>query len=305
MGSVFKKSYTKALPPNAEIITRKGERFARWKDQKGKTQTKPLTIGADGSERIVHESPFFVAKYRDGGNVVRTVSTGCRDETAARQVLADLERRAELVRSGIMTTAEAAIGTHHNTPFDDHVEAYLAYLEAKGTCPEHRSERKRQLCRLANELSISTLADLHRESLERWLNGQTRNGMGARTRNSYHGSALAFANWCVETSRLVLNPFNAVPKANEKADQRRQRRAMTDDELVRLLAVARDRPLLEALTVRKGPRKGEPCADVRPEVRERLNCLGRERAAHLQDATIDRAAQRGAFLFNRGTTLSR
>ena len=38
----------------------------------------------------------------------------------------------------------------------------------------------------------------------------------------------------------------------------------------KLLAVARERPLLDALTVRKGPRKGERYADVRPEVRERL-----------------------------------
>jgi integrase len=36
--------------------------------------------------------------------------------------------------------------------------------------------------------------------------------------------------------------------------------------------------LLDALTVRKGPRKGERYAKVRPEVRERLERLGRERA---------------------------
>ena len=42
--------------------------------------------------------------------------------------------------------------------------------------------------------------------------------------------------------------------------------------------MARERPLLDALTVRKGPRKGERYADVRPEVRERLEWLGRERA---------------------------
>jgi integrase len=45
-----------------------------------------------------------------------------------------------------------------------------------------------------------------------------------------------------------------------------------------LLAVARERPLLEALTVRTGKRKGERYAAVRPEVREHLERLGRERA---------------------------
>ena len=53
---------------------------------------------------------------------------------------------------------------------------------------------------------------------------------------------------------------------------------MTEAELVRLLDVARRRPLLEAQTVRRGKRKGEAYANVRPEVRERLEAVGRERA---------------------------
>src|SRR5258708_26793426 len=79
----------------------------------------------------------------------------------------------------------------------------------------------------------------------------------------------------VRQVRLDRDP---VPKANEKADPRRQRRAMTETELVGLLAVARERPILDALTVRKGPRRGERYANVRPEVRERLDMIGRERA---------------------------
>jgi hypothetical protein len=53
---------------------------------------------------------------------------------------------------------------------------------------------------------------------------------------------------------------------------------MAETELVKLLAVARERPLLDALTVHRGPRKGERYANIRPEVRGRLELLGRERA---------------------------
>jgi integrase len=278
VGTVFKKQVTRPVPLGAEIIVRNGERLARWKDRRSKTRTAPLTVGRDGSERIVTESPFYVAKYRDGVGVVQVVPTGCRDETAARRVLAELERKAELVRAGVMTVTEASVGDHQSVPLAEHVNAYLAYLQTKGACEEHRSERGRQLRRLAADCSFATLPDLRRESLERWLNARAEAGMGARTRNSYLCSALAFCNWCVETSRLAANPFDAVPKANEKADPRRQRRAMVEPELVKLLAVAKERPLLEALTVRKGPRKGERYADVRPEVRTRLELLGRERA---------------------------
>lgn len=50
------------------------------------------------------------------------------------------------------------------------------------------------------------------------------------------------------------------------------------DEIDRLLAAARERPLREALTIRTGKNKGKRIANVRPEVRERLILLGRERA---------------------------
>jgi integrase len=278
MGTVFRKSYTKPLPAGAETFTRKGERFARWKDRKGKTRTAPLTVGEDGSERVVIDSPYYVAKYRDGAGVVRVEATGCRDETAARRVLADLERRAELVRSKVMTAAEAAIGDHQAAPLEKAFAAFDEHHRAKGVTEIHREDTGRYLRRLAADCTFNTLADLRRESLERWLALRTADGMSARTRNAYRDALVSFCNWCIETSRLAANPFGAVPKANEKADRRRQRRAMTEAELLRLLPVARERPLLEALTVRKGPRKGERYANVRAEVRERLRLLGRERA---------------------------
>jgi integrase len=278
VGTVFRKQVTRPLPPGAETLVRKGERLARWKDRKGKTRTAPLTVGKDGSERIVTESPYFVAKYRDGAGVVRVEATGCRDETAARQVLADLERRAELVRSGVMTAAEAAVGGHQATPLAQHFDAFAEHHRAKGVTKIHREDTGRYLRRLAGDCAFGALADLRREALERWLAQRTADGMSARARNAYRNALVSFCNWCVETSRLAVNPFDPVPKANEKADPRRQRRAMTEPELSKLLAVARERPLLEALTVRKGPRKGERYADVRPEVRARLELLGRERA---------------------------
>jgi integrase len=278
MGAVFKKSVTKAVPRGAEIITRQGQRYARWKDRRGKTRTAPLTTGQDGSDRIVIESSRYIAKYRDASGVVREVPTGCRDETAARQVLAELERKAELVRSGVMTASQAAVSNHQAGRLEEHFEAFDEHLKAKGVTKIHREDTGRYLRRLADECPFSTLADLRREALERWLATRTDEGMSARTRNAYRNAAASFCNWCVVTDRLATNPFDDVPKANEKADPRRQRRAMTEAELTRLLEVARSRPLLDTMTVRKGPRKGERYANLRPETRDRLEFLGKGRA---------------------------
>jgi hypothetical protein len=45
--------------------------------------------------------------------------------------------------------------------------------------------------------------------------------------------------------RIETNPFAGVGKYNESDDPRRQRRALTEDELKRLLFVARWRPIAE------------------------------------------------------------
>src|SRR3954470_7483280 len=145
MGSTFKKIVTRPLPQGAEIVVRKGERLARWRDSKGKVRTAPLTTGQDGFDRIRDESGTYYARYRDGNGVVIETSTGCRDETAARQVLADLERRTERVRSGLITSAEDRIADHLTTPIGEHVAAFIESMESRGVVAMHRENTFRHL----------------------------------------------------------------------------------------------------------------------------------------------------------------
>src|SRR5262249_39254329 len=77
-----------------------------------KVRTAPVTTGKDGTARLVIQSARYIAEYRDGAGVVQVVPTGCRDEQAARRVLGDLERRAELIRAGVMSAPESAVADH-------------------------------------------------------------------------------------------------------------------------------------------------------------------------------------------------
>lgn len=278
MGTVFKKTFTKPLPAGAKIIVRNGERLAQWKDAKGKTRTEMLTVGKDGTDRILVTAGTFTAKYRDGSGVVQEVATGCRDEAAARSLLTDLERRAEKVRGKILTAGEAAAIDHQETSLAQQIDAYLMKLESEGTSPVHRGNVRRNLECIAADCRFGRLSDLAREPLERWLVLQQKGGMGARTRNTYRAAVVAFCNWCIETGRLLANPFAKVAKANEDIDPRRQRRALTEDELRRLLDVARRRPLLDMMTVRRGKHAGEAVAKLSDKTRRRLETLGWERA---------------------------
>ena len=280
MGTVYRKSVTRPLPANAEIIVRKGERFARW-NANGKNRVAPVTTGRDGAQRIVDTAGTFTAKFRDGAGIVRELATGCRDETAARRVLGDLERRAELVKAGVITGAEDSVSAHQATPLNGdrgHVAAYLDHLQAKGVHPTRLRNARGRLARLLAECGAVKLADLGAAATERWMTLAAAGGMSAPTRNEYRQELVSFGNWCVRTRRLPVNPFAVVARADARADCRRKRRSLTEAELVTLLDVARRRPLLDAMTVRRGRRKGEAVAKLRDDVRERLELLGRERA---------------------------
>ena len=276
MGTVYKETFTKPLPAAAKIIVRKGQRLAEWIDAKGKRRTAPLTAAGD---RITVEAGTYTAKYRDGSGTVCKVATGCRDKTAAESVLAKLERRAELVKGEVLTAAEDAVIDHQQTPLADHIAAFIDHQKAKGISRRVNDTRS-QLLRVAADCGFRRLADLNATALERWLLGREADGMSAGTRNQYRGAWVTFCNWCIKTrpARLLSNPFAKVPKADEKTDCRRQRRALTEGELRRLLDVARRRPLLDRLTVYRGKRKGERYAKLRPEVQRRLERLGQERA---------------------------
>ena len=164
MGTVFKKQTTLPLPVGAELFTKSGQRFAKWKAGK-RTRTAKVTTGRDGAERIVTESPTFLAKYRDGSGYVCEVSTGCRDEAAARSVLGELERRAEKVRSGIISTAENAMVDHQHTALTDHLAEFVATMQAAGRSKIHVSGTERLIQRVIDELSLRRLADIRAEAV--------------------------------------------------------------------------------------------------------------------------------------------
>ena len=144
----------------------------------------------------------------------------------------------------------------------------------------------RYLNTLAEECRFARLSDIERSRFDRWLAERRKASTGARTLNCFRAAWMAFLNWCVAGSRLAVNPLAGLPKANEKADRRRQRRAMTDAELRRLLYVARWRPLAEY---------GRETETVEPESgarRKRSNWKARPLTYETIDVAVERARER-------------
>ena len=245
MGMILQKQYTMPIPRGAEVTNRDGQRIARWRLRNGQLRSAEVVDCQDGKIRVRGQSRFYMARYRDGRGEVVEVATNCRDEVAARAVLVQLERRTELIRAGVITATEGSAAEHAGTPLSRHLDAYERHLRAKGCDPRRISMLRARLERLARDCRFSKLNKMSAGPVERWLVEQADAGMAAATRNSYREAAVCFGNWCRRTHRLTYNPFADVPRADQNADRRHQRRALTEKELIRLLKVARLRPLAE------------------------------------------------------------
>jgi len=266
MGTVFKPFVTRPLPDGAQLVTRAGKRVAVWTDASGKKRQAPATDG--DTPRIRVRGGTYTAQFKDGSGVVRRVSTGCKSLDVARAVLADLESRADKVRAGIVTQAEANVAEHADTPVAEHVDAYLdelTYKPGKGARrsinAEHLANVRRSLRLAVDECGFRRLRDLNRLAVEKWVARLlalpddaivddagvviTPARPAARTINVRLCSLTAWGNWLVKSGRLTANPFSLLEKVAEADDKRRQRRALTADELRRLLTVARLRPVAE------------------------------------------------------------
>lgn len=287
MAAVYRKTYPIDRPAGAEIIERRGKQLARWTNGKGQPRTAELL--PDGRVRFV--SDCWYVRYTDASGRMRRCSTGCRDKQSAQKMLADILADVEKVKAGVLSSAQMAAAGHLDAPIDKHVRDYLADLagrtiRGRRVSPRHIANVRKQLQRVLDECGVRTLRDIDRRAVRRWMDrtaSQPRDPddadsppLSARTVNMHRAAILAFCTWCVAERRLTAHPLAGLGKI-EEAEPTRKRRALSEDEIARLLTAARERPLREALTVRRGKDKGKPLAKVRPEVRERLTRVGRER----------------------------
>ncbi len=297
MGTVYKKTYTRPLPSSAKVTTRRRKRIAEWQDRNGNTQRAPLSKTSDN--RITVESRTYTAKYRDGEGIIREQATGCRNKQAAQSILADLEKRAEKVRSNILSPSEDRIADHQQTPLTAHIDDYIAHMRQRKKNADRVKTTETRLKESAVACGFKVLRDLHSDKLLSWLAEQRESGRSASVYNGYVDVWKSFGYWLngkritgrksnmLGEKRILQNPFAGLGHADDTDDDdRRPTRALTEDELRRLLDCARRRPLLDAMTIQKGPNKGKPLAKVSEERRSQLERIGYERALIYKTALL-------------------
>ncbi len=192
----------------------------------------------------------MASKYRRGSRGIwqlkwfdehgrrRQASTGTTDTRLAERLRQDKEREVEARRSGLVDDRTEALRVALQAPFREHVSDYLADCRGRRQASRRIQGKEKQLGRAEADLGLRSLADLSAGQVRGWLFSLRDGGMAPATVNEYRCTLNAFLNWCVKDGRLRENLIQHVPPVAADGDRRRDRRALTESEVERLLAVA-------------------------------------------------------------------
>lgn len=142
------------------------------------------------------------------------------------------EMKEQLAGWSILAASHAASGR----PLASHIQSWRQSLHDKERSGRYAAEAPARVERVVQELGWRWISDISLNTYQNWV-AQRRavDNMGASTANTYSKDLRTFCGWLVKMKLLSQSPLAGVEFLNEKADRRRRRRILPDNEFCRLL----------------------------------------------------------------------
>ncbi len=133
---------------------------------------------------------------------------------------------------GLLSTAKAA----GKNRLADHLDDFTGSLKVKQCTDKHLSQVANMVKRICEECKFDVISDLDANRFTAFVNGLN---IAVKTKRHYVAVFKQFAKWLHETDKLPKNNFKLIktPKVLQ-SDQVHARRALTADEVARLIRAA-------------------------------------------------------------------
>ncbi len=205
---------------------------------------------------VLRLTRHYFLRYRFGDMPVdRWKSLRVADKQVAEKKALEFRQEKEREAAGILEPK--ALRAAATTPLTTHLEDYLADLQKRNrTGRNGRGGRqlKMRVTTLLNECKWNVAYNISVDSFIAWRRRQEKS---ARTLNHYLQAMVSFLNWLERMGRIKGNPLKFVGKVDERGKLKRTRRALTDDELRRVVAGSDWRGLVYLTAARTGLRQEE------------------------------------------------
>jgi integrase len=250
---IYKPTYSKPLPEGAKVFSRKHKKFARFKDKKGHTKEARLTKSKD---KILCETSHWHISFEDNLSIRRELKAYTNEQETKRladriqQLLnyksnnqpldSELQKfienlniriRNELINFGLLDSEKAKAGKL----LTELVSEYVKFLEANERSEKYINDTQAELDRIFEGCTFQYWSDIAPTKVMTYLKKLRDEGLSYRRSNAYLKSIKAFCKWMVDCNYVSRSPLHHLKTLDAELDRRRQRRALTTEELRRLL----------------------------------------------------------------------
>ena len=173
---------------------------------------------------------------------VRRIITGCHDLKGTQAIARKLEDEARQIRRGVIDTKAERLSHSEALPLADHLTAFVTMMRGKGVTENHVKRTEAFIKGVVEACGFKAAGYLDAAKVSAHVADLKANGKHTRSINARLTAIKSFTRWLFRTERMRTDPMMQVAKLNAKADRRHVRRALTDDELARLIAAAQAGP---------------------------------------------------------------
>ena len=228
MGTLLKIWKTIPMPAGA-IVGQDGA--IKW-ISKGKIRTGKLS----GADRVSVQSDSWTAQFSDETGKVRRVPTKTVNRSVAEKILAQLEKEIDLIKAGIVSREELDKVQAKQTSLKNLLKQFQNKMVTSGKAASYIKLTMQKLSTVLKDCKIDSIAKIQQETIERWIANEIQRKMrSVSTINNYSTAVNVFVQYLTDIGVLENNPLKSLRKQDVEYERRKIRRAMTPDEVDRLL----------------------------------------------------------------------
>lgn len=211
--------------------------LTRWYAADGKrvTAKKAQQLQAEGhavEKRRVRSRKWYV-RYRLPDGRTREVP-GYTDKSATMALAVQLEKNAVREAAGLATPVDRYLAD----PVEKHLRQFVADLETRGRTADHIKKTASRIRAVLEACGSKRLAEIEPARVQSVLAEFRRGGMATETSNHHLQAVKSFTRWLWRQGRLTADPLAGLRKQNADPDRHVVRRAMTAEELARVVQAA-------------------------------------------------------------------
>jgi integrase/recombinase XerD len=168
----------------------------------------------------------------------RSRSTGTTDKAVAQRLAHKWETDASQRRGGLIDPTLDSLAHANKRAIAEHLADYESHLRSKGNSADYLKQAPAMIRKAIDACGWKAIAEISAVRFTQHLNGMKAAGKSARTVNAHRMAVRGFTRWLTVEARIKADPLLNVPKLNEATDRKRVRRALSDEEIARLIDAA-------------------------------------------------------------------